>query len=105
MQEREYKASLASSLFPGSDRAKISAERTGPRNVELSQPSFPLSPPKRALSRQPKEVDKLNSQVQQYMRETLKRIYQKSRNEESSSQPKPAESERSSMIRELLINL
>lgn len=104
-QEREYKTHLISSLFPCSDRAEVRAERTSPKNIEQSQPNFPLSPLKRTASKQPRDAEKLNGQVQQYMRETLKRIYQKSRNEEGSSQPKPAESERSSMIRELLINL
>lgn len=96
---------MISSLFPNSNQTNIRGERASPRNIELSQPNFPLSSPKKAVSRQPKDLDKLNSQVQQYMRETLKRIYQKNRNEENSSQPKPAQSERSSMIRELLINL
>lgn len=97
---------MISSLFPSNDKANIKGENTSARNIDLSQPNFPLSPPlKKAVSRQAKDADKLNSQVQQYMRETLKRIYQKSRNELNSTQQKPPSYERSSMIRELLINL
>ncbi len=46
----------------------------------------------------------MNSQVQQYMRETLKRFYMKNHGEDApngSTRP----SEQSSMIRELLINI
>lgn len=50
------------------------------------------------------EVGKMNSQVQQYMRETLKRLYLKNRNDDQSSNH-IRQSEQSSMIREMLINI
>jgi hypothetical protein len=50
------------------------------------------------------EADKMNSQVQQYMRETLKRLYMKNRNDDQVS-VHMRQSEQSSMIREMLINI
>lgn len=46
----------------------------------------------------------MSNQVQQYMRETLKRLYMKNRNDEQSSSH-IRQSEQSSMIREMLINI
>jgi hypothetical protein len=48
---------------------------------------------------------KLNNQVQQYMRETLKKLYLKNRHEGEGNAPAIKQSEHSSMVRELLINI
>lgn len=101
-RHNEYKTNLIYSLLAHKDAFKGRDERGGAQanscgKTASRRTSMPI--------REERDC-KLSTQVQQYMRETLKKLYMKNRIEDHPGAASAVkQSEQSSMIRELLINI